>query len=120
MNESNYGTLEACKKLVEKGIVLRTEAVWATDGCDWRLMSRNYIGSWLYCIPAPSMAEAWRELPETIEEYDLTCEKIFNGGLQAGYTAYDVSGLRWKVLLNNSNPTDALIDLLIFVKEHKP
>lgn len=30
MNASNYGTLEACKKLVEKGIVLRTEAVWAT------------------------------------------------------------------------------------------
>ena len=68
-------------------------------------------------FPAPSMAEVWRELPETIDEYDLTCEKIFNGGMQAGYTTYDVSGLRWKVSLNAANPTDAMIDLLIWVRK---
>jgi len=50
----------------------------------------------------------------------LTCEKVFNGGMQAGYTTYDVSGLRWKVLLNAANPTDALIDLLIWVRKEAP
>lgn len=115
MNESNYGTLEACKKLVEKGIVLRTEAVWATDGCDWRLMSRNYIGSWLYCIPALSMAEAWRELPERIGDMNgyefLRCDKDEND-TTCGYGQYAETG-------RSPNPIDALIELIIWLKENK-
>ena len=124
MNPLNYASLEASKRLVEAGIVLETEAGWYKifrPGChsfdmvlSMRSGNEKFYGD---NYPAPSMAEVWRELPETIDEYDLTCEKIFNGGMQAGYTTYDVSGLRWKVLLNAANPTDAMIDLLIFVRK---
>jgi hypothetical protein len=128
MNPNNYASLAASKRLVEAGIVLETEALWVKwyfdtstnmnySPFEWRLMYRSLTQVDLEYIPAPSMAEVWRELPETIDEYDLTCEKIFNGGMQAGYTTYDVSGLRWKVLLNAANPTDALIDLLIWVRK---
>ncbi len=118
MNPLNYASLEASKRLVAAGIVLETEAVWRKkrDKTGYYL-SRKALYHRTSDIPAPSMAEVWRELPETIDEYDLTCEKIFNGGMQAGYTTYDVSGLRWKVFPNAANPTDALIDLLIWVRK---
>jgi hypothetical protein len=134
MNTQNVASLEACKRLVDAGIVLETDFYWYVYNEDMcrsliaadkaipapylvnRASVRTRIGSIPTAyVPAPSMAEVWRELPETIDEYDLTCEKIFNGGMQAGYTTYDVSGLRWKVLLNAANPTDAMIDLLILV-----
>ena len=124
MNPNNYASVKASKRLVEAGIVLETEAGWYKiyrPGChsfdmvlSMRSGNEKFYGD---NYPAPSMAEVWRELPETIDEYDLTCEKIFNGGMQAGYTTYDVSGLRWKVLLNAANPTDAMIDLLIWVRK---
>ncbi len=124
MNPNNYASVKASKRLVEAGIVLETEAGWYKiyrPGChsfdmvlSLRSGNEKFYGD---NFPAPSMAEVWRELPETIDEYDLTCEKIFNGGMQAGYTTYDVSGLRWKVLLNAANPTDALIDLLIWARK---
>ncbi len=124
MNPNNYASVKASKRLVEAGIVLETEAGWYKiyrPGChsfdmvlSLRSGNEKFYGD---NFPAPSMAEVWRELPETIDEYDLTCEKIFNGGMQAGYTTYDVSGLRWKVLFNAANPTDALIDLLIWARK---
>ena len=124
MNPNNYASVKASKRLVEAGIVLETEAGWYKifrPGChsfdmvlSMRSGNEKFYGD---NYPAPSMAEVWRELPETIDEYDLTCEKIFNGGMQAGYTTYDGSGLRWKVLLNAANPTDAMIDLLIWVRK---
>ena len=119
MNTENYASLEACQRLVDAGIVLKTEAYWIRVANSPMMLVDNRHGADEY-YPAPSMAEVWRELPETIDEYDLTCEKIFNGGMQAGYTTYDVSGLRWKVLLNAANPTDAMIDLLIWVRKEKP
>lgn len=124
MNPNNYASVKASKRLVEAGIVLETEAGWYKiyrPGChsfdmvlSLRSGNEKFYGD---NFPAPSMAEVWRELPETIDEYDLTCEKIFNGGMQAGYTTYDVSGLRWKVFFNAANPTDALIDLLIWARK---
>ena len=116
MNNLNYASLEASQKLHDAGIVLETDFYWASvDMENWSLCTIPHkVGFKEY--PAPSMAEVWRELPETIDEYDLTCEKIFNGGMEAGYTTYDVSGLRWKVLFNAANPTDALIELLIHIK----
>jgi len=117
MNEANYASLEASKRLVDNGIVLETEVAWFPMPNGWELLPPDVFKHTSCSVPAPSMAEVWRELPETIDEYDLTCEKIFNGGIQAGYTTCDVSGLRWRVLLNAANPTDALIDLLIWVKE---
>ena len=116
MNELNYASREASQRLVDAGIVLETDAIWSLFYNGWRLVLRTELHLFVEDYPAPCMAEVWRELPETIDEYDLTCEKVFNGGMQAGYTTYDVSGLRWKVLLNAANPTDAMIDLLIHIK----
>ena len=70
------------------------------------------------CIPAPSMVEVWRELPEYVEykkddrpliEY-LRIDKNGDGSLSCGYGQY--SGMTI-----NDNPTDALIDLLIWVRK---
>ena len=68
MNPLNYATLEASKRLVDAGIVLETEKVHFQIGDVWFLRDRMCAGSNLIpskiCIPAPSMAEVWRELPE--------------------------------------------------------
>ena len=120
MNTQNYASLEASKRLHDAGIELETDFVWRLGADGWKLLTKDWVRDMMSntyeSLPAPSMTEVWRELPETIDEYDLTCEKIFNGGMQAGYTTYDVSGLRWKVLFNAANPTDALIELLIHIK----
>ena len=108
MNPNNYASLAASKRLVEAGIVLQTEVVWATDGLDWGMQG----------IPAPSMAEVWRELPEYVEykkddrpliEY-LRIDKNGDGSLSCGYGRYSEMTI-------NDNPTDALIDLLIWVRK---
>ena len=98
MNELNYGSREACERLVKAGIVLETEKMWIyarhipLKGADksWKLFDRQSLMAIEAtdqrpdCIlPAPSMAEAWRELPE------------------------------------NTNPIDALIYLRIWLEERK-
>ena len=132
MNEANYASLEASKRLVDAGIVLETEVFWAwEDPCSpddpayeaygqWKLTAQIYGGIHSKCIPAPSMAEVWRELPETALQpcRDTTtgyCHEYLSlqkdGDLTvAGYGEYSEIG-------RNSNPTDALIDLLIWVRK---
>ena len=103
MNEANYASLEASKRLVEAGIVLETEALWVKWYFDsstnmnyhpyeWRLMYRGLTQDDLKSIPAPCMAEVWRELPP------------FEGHGKI-YEAKE-----------NINPTDALVALLIWVR----
>ena len=124
MNDVNYASLEASKRLVDAGIVLETEWVWfhGTKGT-WHL-SERWLSYEASHIPAPSMAEVWRELPETALQpcRDTTtgyCHEYLSlqkdGDLTvAGYGEYSEIG-------RNSNPTDALINLLIWVrKEAKP
>lgn len=130
MNPLNYASLEASKRLVEAGIVLGTEVCWSpifdfnmssvgkpVPIKDWELMRCEHINGsmWaLKAIPAPSMAEVWRELPKeailhiyfdsrgTVIEYRLASLTIC-----VAKTVYD------------TNPTDALIDLLIWVRKEK-
>jgi hypothetical protein len=112
MNDLNYATLEASKRLVEAGIVLETDCCWMYHSVKkrWKLAFRSglyNIGSQI--IPAPSMAEVWRELPETTslrKEFGSNFSIIFNGDEFEG-------------IGENTNPTDALIDLLIWVKGQK-
>jgi hypothetical protein len=119
MNEANYASLEASKRLVAAGIVLETEAHWwqAHKQIDWILQYKNIgLGDMLKlsvnCIPAPSMAEVWRELPE--RSYFTK----YNGHYQAWseWTTFEGHGDSSPVK-ENTNPTDALIDLLILVKK---
>jgi len=63
MNELDYGSLEACKKLAENGIVLNTKEFWYRYGDKWEDGPRIFIVA-VERMPRPSMTELWRELPE--------------------------------------------------------
>ncbi len=120
MNEANYASLEASKRLVDNGIVLETEVAWFPMPNGWELLPPDVFKHTSCSVPAPSMAEVWRELPETALQpcRDTTtgyCHEYLSlqkdGDLTvAGYGEYSEIG-------RNSNPTDALIDLLIWVRK---
>ena len=113
MNPLNYCTLELSRKLVENGIDIETEAWWYKDDTnEWilvrqtsgdRIVSKNQI------VPAPSFAELWWELPEMLwiggKVFYLTLEKT-DGYTHVGYDKH----------YNNTNPADALAELLIWVE----
>jgi hypothetical protein len=102
MNELNYASLEASKKLMDAGIVLETEAVWRKkrDKTGYYL-SRKALYHRTSDVPAPSMAEVWRELPE-----GCSLNK-----LQTNYAR-----CKMNIEFESENPTDALIDLLVWLK----
>ena len=107
MNTQNFASLEASMRLVEAGIVLETEKVWFFSTTGWELVDRydkHKVNK--HYLPAPSMAEVWRELP------DSTC--INKDG---DYTKCWVDSNMSLKVFQNENPTDALIDLLIFVRK---
>jgi hypothetical protein len=121
MNPNNYGTREACQRLVDAGIVLETEHYWYRSASgkkhDYPFVLRYGKGGVDYCgtfreenIPAPSMAEVWRELP-----FQTYIKK-----LEDGYFMVWILGDSVETDIFNSptilraNPTDALIDLLIW------
>jgi hypothetical protein len=110
MNQLNYATLEASQRLHVKGIVLETEAVYvpiySVDGSPV-LKSREEFEKYYKtysqkAIPAPSMAEVWRELRKcaTRKSYAPLRE------------------LAWDAFLD-INSIDRLIDLLIWVTEQR-
>ena len=129
MNTNNYASLEASKRLVDAGIVLETDFYWTEVTRGTGKLEKNCFAPGGYCEglqqvweavykpngvigeniwSAPSMAEVWRELPErtSIRKTELcACVWIENGGP------------KWDMI--NTNPTDALIDLLIWVTEQK-
>jgi len=135
MNELNYGSREACERLVKAGIVLETEKVWiyarntALKGADfcWRLFNRDSLMAIeateqkpSCIIPAPSMAEMWRMIPGEIIYKTMRCSPMIwksEKGTCAG------AGYWWHEMEIESffsiNPTDALIDLLIWVSQRK-
>jgi hypothetical protein len=106
MNPNNYGTQPACQRLLDAGIVLETDAWWilgfdgkyslvhcATDVM--RAVVKDRPGS----VPAPSMAEVWREYRKHVPDYQNR-------------------GKLWNAL-REEKVVDALIDLLIWVKAQK-
>ena len=111
MNTQNYASLEACQRLVDAGVVLETDAIWSLFYNGWRLVLRTELHPLVEDYPAPSMAEVWRELPEQHDDEYLRLFKD-EGKTFCGYGEY---ADRW----GNENPTDALIDLLIFVRKEK-
>lgn len=114
MNPLNYATLEASKRLVDARIVLETEKYWYySDPCSRDDPARGCYGEWELVdyktdIPAPSMAEVWRELPDTTQII-LIKRGVFHVVYYASNATY-----------TRKNPTDALIDLLIWVRKEKP
>jgi hypothetical protein len=105
MNEANYASLGASKRLVDAGIVLETEAVWRKkrDKTGYYL-SRKALYHRTSDAPAPSMAEVWRELPDSFIEKRTD-------------HYYCSIMLLSAPIFPDENPTDALIDLLIWQRK---
>jgi hypothetical protein len=117
MNKDNYATFEACKRLVDTGIVLDTEAVWRISqwglgqkephselmskyrANDFKQADKDNKNVMAIYIPAPSMAEVWREYRKHVPDYQNR-------------------GKLWNAL-REEKVVDALIDLLIWVKAQK-
>ena len=116
--QTNYASLETSKRLVDAGIVLETECCWQwKDPCSPDDIAYGAYGEWILvrgsidhidaeCIPAPSMAEVWRELP-----YAAT---IYKGPRYN--SAWIEHGMDNTEIYKN-NPTDAMIDLLIWARK---
>ena len=124
MNELNYGSLEACQRLVDAGIVVPAEFWWSdSKGVGkWDIHNRVFIKG-LYgidvdnipvefqsrFIPALSMAEAWRELKARGQ---FPCSDGDNFWLYDNNDADDISPE-----ISDPNPTDALISLIIWTRK---
>ncbi len=121
LNPLNHCTQPAAQRLVDKGIVLETEAVWASNGLDCCLIEKDRVMSCFPTIPAPSMAEVLRELPDEYVYHDegkdiydhsrpilKKCKDYYVAGYPSEHYGFK--------MFDNVNPTDALIDLLIFTK----
>jgi hypothetical protein len=129
MNPNNYATLEACQRLVDAGILLeKTDYVWIyarhipLKGADrtWQLFDRRSLMAIEVTeqrpdcmIPAPSMAEVLRGL--------LSKANVCLSGQQDGKTTVWTysGGKQTSPDISNTNPTDALIDLLIWLTAQK-
>lgn len=115
MNPNNYASLEASNRLVKAGIVLVTEAGWWRRN-SWQRWSLGYRGLVeddprnIIIIPAPGMAEVWRELPEA-SAY-LHTNKETEVWLEDEEDIIPKSNS-----FANTNPTDSLIYLLIWVRK---
>ena len=113
MNEANYASLEASKRLVAAGIVLETERyfhIFDEEVHDYTAeqkkiwegeVRRGNASPEAIFIPRPSMAEVWRELPEGTYLHKNT----FDTEAAFGVKEYSI---------RDESPTDALIDLLIW------
>lgn len=125
MNEQNYTSPEVSKKLVENGIVLETDAVWVKwyfDGStlndrnpyEWRLVYKSLVEADRETIPACSFAELQRELPSLIHKHQLTIKSEVSKVI-VGYSCRE----DWLYYVRNTNPADALAELLMFVRRDK-
>jgi hypothetical protein len=120
MNPNNYATLEAAQRLLDAGIVLET------DFCSDLWGDPNKIIPWYSgvepghpdFVPRPSMAEVWRELPETIQTGPVTWKHLTTEKMGTRMEAY-YRPCNNKEIKSSENPIDALIDLLIWVKAQK-
>lgn len=119
MNELDHASLEASKKLVDSGIITKTDAAWYQDVLEcWNLLPISDYDDDLFSrrIPAPCFTEVWRELPATIEidgeTYNLCCHKI--GGVNCAEYVSDLPETVGSVY--GVNMADNLIELLVWVK----
>uniref|UniRef100_A0A6M3KTY8 Uncharacterized protein n=1 Tax=viral metagenome TaxID=1070528 RepID=A0A6M3KTY8_9ZZZZ len=116
MNELNYGSREACQRLFDEGIVVETDMVYVMGAEKVHILvtplqANMYQANMYYPsskpIPAPSMAEVWRGLPPN------TMIRKF-GSVARVWITNKEEPIRY-----STNPTDALIDLLIWLEERK-
>ena len=112
MNKRNVASFKASKKLVDNGIKLDTDCFYKI-GDGGGLFDYDHYDAEYMDYPAPSMAEVWRELPEHITKGGTIQYLEMGKTGSKTYAAYDFAD----DYILFDNPTDALIDLLIWVKE---
>ena len=105
MNTQNYASLEASKRLHDADIILETDAVWEEKEGQTRL---NLKANCPDGFPAPSMTEVLEELPNNTA---FLKNKVY-------YASVGGSDNEYKEFVG-ANPTDALINLLIWVRKEK-
>jgi hypothetical protein len=131
MNELNYASLEASKKMVDNGIVLETDAVWVKwyfdsstpynrEPYEWRLQYKALIQTDFESISAPCFTEVWMELEKNTIFYGADLYFSFNLSEFGFYTNSakfsDGLGRINSPTFMSDNHTDALIDLLVWLK----
>jgi hypothetical protein len=115
MNELNYASLEASKKLVDNGIVLsEVDFMWFEHEVgEWILMSSDSVSIKAFkdghAYPAPCFTDVWRELPAGASVYKGTVVEVAN-------TAACMVDRIKTPYIERTNPTDALINLLVWLK----
>lgn len=122
MNNLNVASFEASKKLHDAGIVLETDWYWVKliTKEEWVLSTLdNVVLKFYESIPAPSMEEVWRELPEGIKVNGSWAPLFINKIRDVASVGYRIEH-HVIVHFSSENPTDALIELWIWiVKENK-
>jgi hypothetical protein len=116
MNPNNYCTLEMARRLVEAGIVLETDMQWAEVQDSYGSPAWELNESWGE-YPAPSMAEVWRELPR--HQTFLQRGEYFSICFLADWKRDEENLYHLEYcsdLFYADNPTDAICELLIWVK----
>jgi len=124
MNNLNYASFEASKRLVDAGIVLETEKYFEipyeedsktfcqvnNNGTDAAVLPAKIRRS--IKIPRPCFTEVWRELP-----FQSYIKKLDDGSTLVWICDDDTDGKYIESnMIANTNPTDALIDLLVWLK----
>jgi hypothetical protein len=130
MNQDNYCSLEISRKLVEAGIMLKTDHYWTRKSvATGRLVKNMFSNSgyvegherrWVISYkpngvvgeniwPAPSFAELWRELPEA-NAY------LHNNGITEVWLEGE-DGNSVSESYADTNPADALAKLLVWVRK---
>jgi hypothetical protein len=124
----NYASFEASKKLFEAGIVLETEFYWVEredwshtnlDGSSKNVMTIDAKDNCdEFAIPAPNFGDVWRESPGDIfidkKRYRLDMWKV-DDELRCCYVSQNACFATDPK--SNENVTDALIELLIWVRK---
>ena len=133
MNELNYASLEASKKLADNGIVLETDFVWRLGADGWKLLNKDWVTNMMSntyeSYPAPCFADVWRELPDINQGARIYLTKTGNQRLaclpESRSGAVTQVGYGWpympssSVVGQNISPTDALIELLVWLRKEK-
>jgi hypothetical protein len=116
VNQENYCSLNVAKKLIDAGIVLETDFVWRLGADGWKLLNKDWVTNMMSntyeSYPAPSFAEIWRELP-----FQSYIKKLDDGSTLVWICDDDADGKYIESnMIANSNPADALAELLIWAK----
>ena len=115
MNPLNVGTLPACQRLMNAGIVLETDAKWILwpTGLIELVGRAEYRDADVKVYYAPSMAEVWRELPGTEELMPLLA-KYAKGKNEFWYAMNPI-----RFLIELFRDIDRMISLLIWLTEQR-